>query len=54
MTNFDDRYMNREMPNTAVENTAVEQVDNLFKWLGRVVGLVVILAAVGYVVGGML
>jgi hypothetical protein len=54
MTNFDDRYMNREMPNAAVENAAIEQVDSLFMWLGRAFGLVVILAAVGYVVGGML
>jgi hypothetical protein len=54
MSNWDDRYLNRKMPDTAVENTAVEQVDSLFMWLGRVVGLVIILAAVGYVIGGML
>jgi hypothetical protein len=54
MNNWDDRYLNRKMPDTAVKNTAVEQVDSLFKWLGRVVGLVIILAAVGYVIGGML
>jgi hypothetical protein len=54
MNNWDDRYLNRKMPDTAVENTAVEQVDSLFMWLGRVVGLVIILAAVGYVIGGML
>jgi hypothetical protein len=54
MNNWDDRYLNRKMPDTAVENAAVEQVDSLSKWLGRVVGLVIILAAVGYVIGGML
>jgi hypothetical protein len=54
MTNFDDKYMNRAMPNVAVENTAIDQVDSLFMWLGRAFGLVVIMAAVGYVVGGML
>jgi hypothetical protein len=54
MTNFDDKYLNRAMPNVAIENTAIEQVDSLFKWLGRAVGLVVILAVIGYVIGGML
>jgi hypothetical protein len=54
MTNIDNKYMNREMPIVAVENTSVEQVDSLFKWLGRAFGLAVIMAAVGYVVGGML
>jgi hypothetical protein len=54
MSDWDDRYLNRKMPDAAVENTAAEQVDNLFKWLGRVTGLVIILAAVGYVIGGML
>jgi hypothetical protein len=54
MNNWDDRYLNRKMPDAAVENTAAEQVDSLFMWLGRVVGLVIILATVGYVVGGVL
>jgi hypothetical protein len=54
MSDWDDKYMNRAMPNVAVENTAVDQVDSLFMWLGRAFGLVVIMAAVGYVVGGML
>jgi hypothetical protein len=54
MSDWNDKYLNRKMPDTAVENTAVEQVDSLFKWLGRAFGLAVIMAAVGYVVGGML
>jgi hypothetical protein len=54
MSDWDDKYMNRAIPNVAVENAAIEQVDSLFKWLGRAVGLAVIMAAVGYVVGGML
>jgi hypothetical protein len=54
MTNFDDKYLNRAMPNVAVENAAIDQVNSPFVWLGRAFGLVVILAAVGYVVGGML
>jgi hypothetical protein len=54
MTNFDDKYMNIAMPNVDVENVAIDQVDSLFKWLGRAFGLVAIMAAVGYVVGGML
>jgi hypothetical protein len=54
MTNFDDKYLNRAMPNVAAENIAIEQVDSLFLWLGRAFGLVAIMAAVGYVVGGVL
>jgi hypothetical protein len=46
MTNFDNKYLNRAMPNVAIENIAIKQVDSLFMWLGRAFGLVVIMAAV--------
>jgi hypothetical protein len=50
MTKLDDKYLNRAMPNVVLEDTEIEQVDNLFMWLGRAFGLVAILAAVGYVI----
>jgi hypothetical protein len=50
MTKLDDKYLNRAMPNVVLEDIEIEQVDNLFMWLGRAFGLVAILAAVGYII----
>ena len=53
MTEF-DKYYSKKIFTPPVDNRAIEEVDAVWEWVGKDVAITALMAAIGYVIGGML
>jgi len=53
MNEFDQAYIN-SVKQAPIDNAAIDYVDTLWVWVGKGVAIAGVVAAIGYVIGGVM